>query len=74
MALKRMPSTMQAGLIFTGMGGVLDIGYHVLTIPRYIGDAGHGVTLVGMLITIGGLVTLALRASHNPEPSKGELT
>ncbi|MGH2826172.1 MAG: hypothetical protein ACRDKF_04295 [Actinomycetota bacterium] len=74
MAFKRMPPTMRAGLIITGAGGVLDIGYHVLTMPSYLGDAGHGVTLLGMLITIGGLVTVALRASHNADLQEGELT
>jgi hypothetical protein len=74
MAFKRMPPTMRAGLIITGLGGALDIGYHVLTIPRYLGDAGHGVTLLGMLITVGGLVTFARRASHNADPREGELT
>jgi hypothetical protein len=72
-AFKRMPPTMRAGLIITGLGGALDIGYHVLTIPRYLGDAGHGVTLLGMLITVGGLVTVALRASHKAD-LQGELT
>jgi len=70
----RMPLTMRAGLVITGLGGALDIGYHVLTIPRHLGDAGHGVTLLGMLITIGGLVTLALRTSHNADLTEGELT
>jgi hypothetical protein len=65
---------MQAGLIITGLGGALDIAYHVMTVPRYLGDAGHGVTLLGMLITVGGLVTFARRASHNADLREGELT
>jgi hypothetical protein len=69
-----MPLTMRAGLVITGSGGALDIGYHALSMPQLLGDAGHMVTLVGMLITIGGLVTLAMRTSHNADLAEGELT
>jgi hypothetical protein len=74
MAFMRMPLTMRAGLVIAGLGGALDVGFHALSMPQYLGDAGHGVTLVGMLITIGGLVTLALRSSHSNHLQEGDVT
>ena len=41
MAFMRMPLTMRAGLLITGLGGALDIGYHALSMPQLLGDAGH---------------------------------
>lgn len=74
-----LPRLMRAGLLVTGLGGTIDIGYHLLTTAPGAGHGavpfiGHLVTIVGMLVTMLGLFGAALvrRPLEAKQTLKGE--
>jgi hypothetical protein len=60
-----LPRLMQVGLVILALGGSLDLIYHAApsgwigTLEIYLGQDGynaHVVTLIGMLVTLAGLL------------------
>ncbi len=87
-----LPRLMQAGLVILALGGSLDMIYH--TVPAgwlgpleiYLGQEGynaHVVTLVGMLVTLAGVLLSRwsfnrrrsrMQHSHEGGDSSGKVT
>ena len=64
--IAELPVLMRAGFGLTLLGAVVDIGYHVVTDAPGMGHGsvafiGHTVTLVGMVVTMLGLIGAALQ-------------
>ena len=79
-AFTALPVMMRVGLVLAGLGGLIDIGYHLGQGTPGVGHdtvafIGHLVTLVGMVVTMLGLFGAAhTRRSVSPQqPPKGEL-
>ncbi len=61
-----LPLLMRAGLGLAVMGAVIDLGYHLGTDAQGMGHGpvafiGHTVTLIGMVVTMLGLLGAALK-------------
>ena len=64
-----LPLLMRGGLGLAAIGALVDIGYHVWTDAPGMGHGsiafiGHTVTLLGMVITMLGLVGAAFTRPH----------
>jgi hypothetical protein len=72
-AFAELPLLMRAGLGLALLGAVVDIGYHLGTDTPGMGHGsiafiGHTVTLVGMVVTMLGLIGAAFK--HRPVEAK----
>lgn len=61
-----LPIVMRVGLILVGLGGAIDLVYHLgsgapASNPGTVGTIGHLVTLAGMVVAMLGLIEVALR-------------
>lgn len=71
-----LPLLMRAGLGLAVLGGVIDVGYHLATDAPGMGHGpvamlGHTTTLVGMVVTMLGLLGAALkRRPAEAKPTK----
>ena len=72
-ACAELPLLMRAGLALAILGAVVDIGYHLATDAPGMGHGsiafiGHTVTLVGMVVTMLGLIEAAVK--RRPDEAK----
>lgn len=61
-----LPLVMRAGFGLAVLGAVVDVGYHLVTDAPGMGHGsvafiGHTTTLVGMIVTMLGLIGVALK-------------
>ena len=63
-----LPLLARGGFVLVVMGGLMDTAYHFTPAGRgvleWTGLIGHLVTLLGMLIAMGGVLTVGLRNRH----------
>jgi len=63
-----LPRLTRGGFVLVVTGGLIDTGYHL--VPRstglieWAGLTGHLVTLLGMLVTMAGVLSVGLRKRH----------
>ena len=79
-AIARLPRLMRAGLGLAVAGGAIDVIYHLAAGPAGAGHGpvaftGHVVTLAGMVITMLGLLSVALKRRPAPirTTTKGDI-
>jgi hypothetical protein len=75
-----LPRVMKLGLSIVAVGLVVDIGYHAFSDAPGAGHgpiafSGHLMTLIGMLVTMSGLLGVAFkrRPAETPLTSEGEI-
>lgn len=63
-----LPRIIRGGFVLVVTGGLMDTAYHVTPSRRgifeWVGLTGHLVTLLGMLITMAGVLSVGLRKRH----------
>ncbi|MBX6341309.1 MAG: hypothetical protein IRY97_02530 [Thermomicrobiaceae bacterium] len=69
--LQAMPWALKLGLAVFAAGAAVDLAYHALLWPwagslAWLGEAGHLVTLLGMAVTVAGLLVVAARPVPSP--------
>ena len=71
--LGRLPILMKAGLAITLAGGSLDVGYHLLAAAAEahgpVASAAHLIVLVGMVVTMLGLLGPAFKRRPTSSPT-----